>query len=254
LCGFLVAAAIIASEVPRVTAGSPKIFMAICVIIGAVCGAAGRFRAMAYAAAPVAVLAAVIMLTPLMSPLLRGWVRADPAPTAPLDAVIVLSAGVHIDGTLNAQGAERLIKGIATTRVTRTPMLVTSRVEFEHRGRRIESDAGQRSLVRSLADSIDWRIVGPVGTTRDEAVRADELLRPLGKRRIAVVTSPMHTRRACSTFEAVGFQVVCVPSEEWTYSAGNPDSMTDRMRAFFDYVYERLGTLKYRWQGWLAGG
>jgi hypothetical protein len=30
--------------------------------------------------------------------------------------------------------------------------------------------------------------------------------------------------------------------------------MTDRMRAFFDYVYERLGTLKYRWQGWLARG
>jgi hypothetical protein len=45
---------------------------------------------------------------------------------------------------------------------------------------------------------------------------------------------------------------VCVPSEEWTYSFGNPDSMTDRMRAFFDYIYERLGTLKYRSRGWVS--
>ena len=29
---------------------------------------------------------------------------------------------------------------------------------------------------------------------------------------LAVVTSPMHTRRACATFEAVGLRVVCVPA------------------------------------------
>jgi hypothetical protein len=49
----------------------------------------------------------------------------------------------------------------------------------------------------------------------------------------------------------VGFTVVCVPSEEWFYSERNLARPLDRVRAFFDYLYERLGMIEYRRRGWI---
>jgi uncharacterized SAM-binding protein YcdF (DUF218 family) len=250
-CGVLAAVAIIAADIPRITGGHPRLFMLGCALIGATIGLAQQSRIAAYAAAIVAVFAAVITVTPVMSPLVRRWVRNDPPPSGSLDAVVVLSAGLHADSSLNARAAERLIRGIGLVRSTRTPLLVTTRDRFLIDGRILTTDAAQRRLVQSLADSIDWRIVAPVFTTRDEALRVAELLRPLGKIRIAVVTSPMHTRRACATFEAVGLTVVCVPSEEWLYSVRNLARPLDRIRAAIDYTYERLGMIEYRRRGWI---
>jgi len=45
--------------------------------------------------------------------------------------------------------------------------------------------------------------------------------------------------------------VTCIASEEWTYSFRHPIGPADRIQAFFDYVYERLGMVKYRSRGWL---
>ena len=249
--GALAAVAIIAAEIPRVAGGHPTIFVIACIAIGALVGLAGLLRLASYAAAFVAAVALIVAITPAMSPLVRAWVRQDPASREPFDAVMALSAGLHADSSLNAHAAERLVSGIVLLRDTRTPMLVTTRDRFRIGDRIVDTDAAQRRLVRSLADSVDWHIVAPVSTTHDEALRAAELLRPLGKTRIAVVTSPMHTRRACATFEALGFTVVCVPSEEWLYSERNLARPLDRLRAFFDYVYERLGMIEYRRRGWI---
>jgi uncharacterized SAM-binding protein YcdF (DUF218 family) len=249
--GVLAAIAIIAAEVPRIAGGHPTLFVMACGAIGAAVGLADQLRRAAYVAALVAVVALVVAITPVMSPLVRTWVRNDAPARTELDAVMVLSAGLHADGSLNARAAERLVSGIMLVRDTRTPMLVTTRDRFRVGGQTVDTDAAQRRLVRSLADSVDWRIVAPVSTTHDEALRAAELLRPLGKTQIAVVTSPMHTRRACATFEAAGFTVVCVPSDEWVYSERNLARPLDRIRAFLDYVYERFGVIEYRGRGWI---
>jgi uncharacterized SAM-binding protein YcdF (DUF218 family) len=249
--GVLVAAAVIGSEVPRVTAGYPRVFVLVCAAVGAALTVTHQHRRAAFLVVPIAALAAVVMVTPIMSPLVKAWIRNDPIPVNGVDAIVVLSAGMHADGALNAPAAERLVKGIELVRARRAPMLITTRITFPLGGRTVDSDGAQRRLVRAFADSVDWRIIGPVGVTRDEALRAKELLDPLGKRRVAVVTSPLHARRACATFEAVGFQVWCVVSEEWTYSVGLPIGPADRIQALFDYVYERLGMVKYRVRGWL---
>jgi uncharacterized SAM-binding protein YcdF (DUF218 family) len=249
--GVLASVAIIAAEVPRVAGRHPTLFVIACAVIGAAVGLANLLRPAAYLAAFVAVVAGIVAITPAMSPIAHSWVRQDAAPRAPFDAVMVLSAGLHADGSLNTKAAERLVSGIMLVRDTRTPLLVTTRDRFRIGGRTVDTDAAQRRLIRSLADSVDWRVVSPVSTTHDEALRAAELLRPLGKTRVAVVTSPMHTRRACASFEAVGFTVVCVPSEEWWYSQRNLARPLDRIRAFFDYVYERFGMVEYRRRGWI---
>jgi uncharacterized SAM-binding protein YcdF (DUF218 family) len=130
-------------------------------------------------------------------------------------------------------------------------LLVTTRVEYRARTAKITSDADQRRLVALATDTTAWRIVAPVSTTHDEAMRTAELLAPANTRTIAVVTSPLHTRRACATFEGVGFSVVCVPSDERRYAAYTLPGPADRFDAFFDLLYERLGMIEYRARGWV---
>jgi hypothetical protein len=61
----------------------------------------------------------------------------------------------------------------------------------------------------------------------------------------------MHTRRACSTFERVGFQVTCRAARTHHRVTWHPKVARDRLEAFRDYVYELLGIAEYRARGWL---
>ena len=57
---------------------------------------------------------------------------------------------------------------------------------------------------------------------------------------LTVVTSPLHTRRACAAFEHLGLTVTCVGAGQyhwWTWP--------------YDAVYEQLGWIKYRMKGWI---
>jgi uncharacterized SAM-binding protein YcdF (DUF218 family) len=166
----------------------------------------------------------------------------------PLDAVVVLSSSVNSDGVLDDAGTERLISGLELAKRTRPRLLVTTRVVDR---RPIDSDADQRALIRLGGDTAAWRVVAPAHTTHDEALRTAELMAPAASHTIAVVTSPMHSRRACATFEAVGFHVICAPSESRRfaiYSLGGPVA---RVRALSEYLYERLAVVEYRARGWL---
>jgi uncharacterized SAM-binding protein YcdF (DUF218 family) len=68
---------------------------------------------------------------------------------------------------------------------------------------------------------------------------------------VAVVTSPLHTHRACAAFEKVGFIVSCVPSESRSVALRNPRLATDRLRAFQLWLYELAGLTLYRARGWI---
>jgi uncharacterized SAM-binding protein YcdF (DUF218 family) len=93
--------------------------------------------------------------------------------------------------------------------------------------------------------------VDSVVTTRTEALRMGAVARANRWSTIAVVTSPMHTRRACATFEAVGLRVVCVPAAvrgSGLYPGANAE---DRLRAFRSWLYEVLATPSYKSHGWI---
>jgi uncharacterized SAM-binding protein YcdF (DUF218 family) len=82
-------------------------------------------------------------------------------------------------------------------------------------------------------------------------VRAWELAAPKGWRRLVVITSPIHTRRACATFEKVGFTVVCRASPDRTVSIETLLTGEERLRAFGAWLYEALGWREYRLRGWV---
>jgi uncharacterized SAM-binding protein YcdF (DUF218 family) len=193
----------------------------------------------------------LVAMTPVMSPFTGRWIRIDSLPADTLDAVIALSAGVKSDTALNVVAADRLIGALELMREGHGRRLVTTRQRQEMGNRKIDSDPDQRRLI-SLASVGAWTSVDSVHTTRDEAMQTAALLLPSGARSIIVVTSPMHTRRACATFEAVGFRVVCRAARERDFVTNRPTGNRDRLAAVRAYGYEVMGMIKYRWKGWLT--
>jgi uncharacterized SAM-binding protein YcdF (DUF218 family) len=193
----------------------------------------------------------ILAFTPLIDGPAERWVRDDPRSSLPLDAVIVLSGWVKPDSALEAVAVERLLTGLELVKAGLAPRLITTRVVSSDGGIRVVSDDDQRRFIRLVGLESAWTEVDSVGTTRDEATRSAALLFPTGGKRVAVVTSPMHTRRACAVFEGVGFEVHCVAAREMVAVTRHPVTPGDRLAAFRDYFYERLGMVKYRAKGWI---
>lgn len=249
--GFLAATAVLLVDLPGIPGVHPMAYLVAGVIIGALVGEFQWTRVVAYFALSAALVTAALMLTPIVDAPVRSWIRRDSLPTMPLDAVVVLSSSVNRDGALDVSGVERLLSGLAVSRRNGARLLITTRVEDRRSDRVITSDADQRALIQLGGDTSAWRIAAPAHTTHDEAMRTAEILAPASSRTIAVVTSPLHTRRACATFEALGFHVVCVPSDERAYAMYSLPGPVDRVRAFFDWLYEQLAVIKYRSRGWI---
>ena len=93
--------------------------------------------------------------------------------------------------------------------------------------------------------------VDSIETTRTEALRMWSIAKPRHWNTVALVTSPLHTRRACATFEAVGFRVICVPARVRESGLDRHSIPEDRFRAFRLWLYERFATDTYRRRGWI---
>jgi hypothetical protein len=61
----------------------------------------------------------------------------------------------------------------------------------------------------------------------------------------------LHTRRACATFEAVGFRVVCVPATVRGSGLFPGSFAEERFRDFRSWLYETFATDSYRRRGWI---
>ncbi len=229
--------------------------------IAAVAGAAlGRWRPAVprAAAAAGAALLVIVAATPLAPALLAGCIRRDVPPAATpadlpadVDAVAVLSADVQSDGLVARTGVHRLIAGVEWARQLDRPLALS----IVRLGRRtVPSEADQRRIAALGGRAGDVYFVDSVRVTRDEAVRAAALARRMGWRRLLVVTSPSHSRRACAAFERAGARVTCAPAPSREYALGGPRPVAgagERVRAFADWLYEALGWRLYRARGWV---
>jgi uncharacterized SAM-binding protein YcdF (DUF218 family) len=199
-------------------------------------------------------LAVVVLLTVAVTPLTEAigsrWIRDDPRPGS-TGAVVVLSSGVNADSTLDGEGADRLITGLELVRSIAGTPLVTTRVEWTRRGTVIATDEDQARFVRLFGGSTEWLMSATGKSTRDEALLVRELLRSRRIDSVAVVTSPMHTRRACAAFEHVGFSVACVAARARSGARRHPESPRERLITFGAWVYELAGMAKYARRGWI---
>lgn len=217
---------------------------------GLVCAAARRV--VMIVAIDALLLAAFVLVadTPLIASATAAWVRNDSLP-ARVDAIVVPSSNVNSGGSVNDEAAARLLSAVELFQRGIAPRIVTTIVAVKFGEATRTSEADQERLVTLGGARSAWSWVKDVHDTHDEATQVAVHLSAAGKT-VALVTSPMHTRRACATFEAVGFKVVCVASREQEFQTWHPRTARERVKAFREYLYERLGMVKYHFTGWIA--
>lgn len=202
-------------------------------------------------AGALSVLTVVIAYTPIVIEPSRSFIRNDPIPSG-ADAIVVLSAGINFDGSVQPSAVDRLLKGLELLQRGTAPLLVLSREAYRIDGAIVTSRADQERIVGIVPGALSRVIVmGVTHSTHDEAMRTLQLFRDRGWKRIVLVTSPMHTRRACATFEHAGMTVSCVASESREVSLTRITDPEDRIKAFQLWVYELAGSLRYRQLGWI---
>lgn len=219
---------------------------------GLVLGATRGRRMLVALLVLIGVVVAVVGVTPLSENLEARWVRRDPIPDSGVAAIVAVSAGVNRDTTMSSEALDHLLFALELIRDGRSSVLVTTAVLQQFPQHLISTEKDQARIVALFGDGFTW-IRNPATTsTRQEAVVAAARLLPRDLRRIAVVASPMHTRRACASFEAVGFSVICVPARMRVPAAWPPSTWPmDRMARFGAWVYEAAGMAEYASRGWL---
>jgi uncharacterized SAM-binding protein YcdF (DUF218 family) len=191
----------------------------------------------------------VAAFSPIARAMSDGLVRGDPVPQS-VDAVVVLSGSVTRDGMLGREALDRLLKGAALIRAGRaSTIVITEPHPWEDRS--ITTSADQRGLIALLPAPPRIIVIDGVVSTRTEALGTVRQLPPATARTIAVVTSPLHTRRACRVFEQVGYRVVCVPSESRDIALHSLSTVSDRLAAFRMALSESLAFALYRHRGWV---
>ncbi|MDF1503929.1 ElyC/SanA/YdcF family protein [Roseisolibacter sp. H3M3-2] len=195
-----------------------------------------------------------VTATPLVRPLVAGRLASDAAPDAMgADAVFVLSGAVTDAGLVSGQAPERLLHGLRLARQADLPLVMSV---VRNRGREgAESSADDQRALAAMA-GLDARLslLDSVTNTRDEAVRVAALARANGWRRLAVVTSPLHARRACAAVARAGVAVRCAPAPSRELSLTGPRPLTgaeERLRAFGLWAYETAGWMYYKARGWV---
>ena len=206
-------------------------------------------RVLAWIEVLLLILLVVIAYTPVIIGNARTLIRADPIP-ARANAVVVLSAGVTVDGFLHGQGLDRLLTGIALVKHGVAPVLIVTREERDLGDRKVSTAADQDSII-ALANVVKFVATPLEASTHGEALAVKRIADQGGWKRIILVTSPFHTRRACATFEHVGLTVSCVPSDSRDIAVRSLTNPRDRVDAFGMWIYELAATLHYKRLGWV---
>lgn len=221
------------------------------VIVGAILGVTALRQVLVVAAVAIVVLLAVVTYTPAAGVLAAPFVRIDHPPSKPPDAIAVLAGGTNSDGTMAGPTIDRLLTGIELSRKYPGVPLIISRAREFFDAKPVSDSADVRAILSLTPDSAVVLYADSTTSTRVEALRMKDIARAHHWSRIALVTSPMHTRRACATFEAVGFSVYCVPAVSRSGPVRTNGKADDRLGLFRYWVYEEAGTLKYRSAGWI---
>jgi uncharacterized SAM-binding protein YcdF (DUF218 family) len=148
----------------------------------------------------------------------RDYVAIDPFEQGSFDAVLVLGGGVEIgeDGApvLTAVG-DRVVLAVRLYRAGKASLLVTSGPYIHLRGRRLASSAAATAtLWRQLGvPGNDILALGGPRTTTDEVRTLKRVAAEHGWRRVGLVTSAWHLRRAMALCRRYGVRASPLPAD-----------------------------------------
>lgn len=199
-----------------------------------------------------ALLVAVVVFTPAVEGI-EGWLDVGERPQS-ADAIVILGGNINCRADeLTADSLSRLIRGLELWRQGFAPRVTVS-----------EAGAAMIGVSCGNVSTISRRTIGrlypgggpeiidlpKVKTTRDEAEETARIAKARGWKRVLVVTSPTHTRRARATFRDAGLDAIAISSSEPRYDTGFRLPF-DRVRSLEAITRELAGLLKYGASGWL---
>ena len=223
-------------------------------------------------AAVLGALAAFIWLvgaTPLPGRILgsleRPWVGVKRAELPAADAIVLLGGflspsreevgGVHFNVS-----ADRAVTALELVRLEKAKVLVVSGSAFMVNDEPfVEAELFKRLVDERKLGGPEVISLGGCKHTRHEAEKVAKLARERGWKRVLLVTSANHMRRAAAVFRtATGLEVVPAPGAFLTSaSIVTVDSMdlVPRSPGFMKlevYLHEQIGWWMYRWRGWIS--
>ena len=196
----------------------------------------------------------------LVARLEREYPPADPAEAPKAGAIVVLGGTVAPGlpprrGPELVEASDRVLHAARLFRAGKAPLVVPT-------GGRLPWSPAERSEADEVADLlVEWGVPREAlvleknaRTTSENAVETARLLRARGVRRVLLVTSSLHMRRALAAFRAEGVEAVPSPCDARVEStrAREPLDWLPRPGALertHDALWELLGLAAYRITG-----
>jgi uncharacterized SAM-binding protein YcdF (DUF218 family) len=188
---------------------------------------------------------------------------ARPRPPAGADAVVMLGgAHAYCRRSLTSWDAgepsDRILAAIELMRQGRAGTLVLGGASYELDGiKRPDSEPVVAWMKRWNLAPASLIELGICRDTRDEAFKTAELVQQRGWKRVVVVTSGYHLRRAEGVFRRAGVPVEMVGAEFQGLEAlggkpvVRPVPDAEGFRLFRYWLHEELGLICYRLLGWI---
>ena len=227
-----------------------------------------RLRWFAAATGALVVFIAVIGSTGVPGSLLASLerpyagVKIEDLPAA--DAVVLLGGGAsasryEVGGVHLSPAGDRLVMAAELMRLGKAPVLLLGGNAGTLDGRLVLEAEMVRGLLARWGVPAEAMIpLGGNADTHDEAIDVQTLARERGWRRVLLVTSANHMRRAAATVRHMGVEVVPVPCNFVT-SVGTGETPfapsvpgTDGFVKMAVWLHEEIGWLVYWRRGWLT--
>ncbi|MEN9572499.1 MAG: hypothetical protein RL514_354 [Verrucomicrobiota bacterium] len=201
----------------------------------------------------------------LLGSLERPWVGVQRAELPEADAIMLLggfsAASREELGQLHFnQSADRAVTALELVRLGKAKTLVIGGGALTVKGESFaEADLFKEILVARQLGGSEIISLGGCKNTRHEAEKVAKLARARGWKRILLVTSATHMRRAAAVFRTTtGLEIFPVPSAFLTSVSIVTHEGVDVVPqgAGFvkleGYLHEQIGWQVYRWRGWIS--
>lgn len=166
----------------------------------------------------------------------------------PAQAIIVLGGGKAPDESASDSSLRRLIYAIRLHRRGLAPLIVLTGGDPEKTGGPTEAES-MALIAREIGVSPTVLILERLsGRTAENGAEAARLLGPRRIRKVLLVTSPLHMRRAAGVFHRSGFEVLPAPTDGAPHLARKP---WPRFWLAYGVAREGAAILYYWWKGWL---
>ncbi|MEA3212156.1 MAG: hypothetical protein QOE70_5213 [Chthoniobacter sp.] len=200
----------------------------------------------------------------LVNGLERPYAGLTPERIPTCDAVVMLGGGVEPSPYevarlhLTAAG-DRVAMALELMRLGKASALCVSgghATRDEHRW--IEADLLKQAILERQLTTAPVFSLGGCADTHDEALRVRQLAQEQGWKRLLLVTSAVHQRRALATFRHAGLDVVAAPCNFLTTMSPDTGPPALGLPSHLGFLLcsvwlrEEIGWWEYRRRGWIG--